>query len=338
MSTIEYTELPARAQDAMKNFMPKDSTIDERVKKYRNIPHREMNKAGDVEVLDGVDFVHHFIDVPGDYDTVTFHYVTAGMDKTGEFVVFLHGIPDSWFQWHHQMAYLAKKNYRTIAIDLKGYGQSEKKAGDYRHEGAALQLYGVLVALGIDKQKFNLVAHDRGVCQADYIAAFQPEAVLHYGRGEQHLYHYNPVLSPQGEIFANAPRNGIMDDPARMVVWGYTELAHRTIPDEEHVRVIQEFSFPGISSAVPRYFNSSTFRSEWLNRRNRLLAMWKCPVLIMQGHESRTQPREFYENAKDYLPNAKDVKVTYLPGGHFWTLECPDETTNAVEQLLEMSL
>jgi hypothetical protein len=56
----------------------------------------------------------------------------------------------------------------------------------------------------------------------------------------------------------------------------------------------------------------------------------------MQGYGSKTQPREFYEKARDYIPNASDVQVQYLPGGHFWTLESPKETTDAIRQLLTM--
>ena len=51
-------------------------------------------------------------------------------------IVFLHGIPNALFQWHMQIARRAK-TCRYIAPDLKGYGQSEKGPGDYRHEGAA---------------------------------------------------------------------------------------------------------------------------------------------------------------------------------------------------------
>jgi len=54
------------------------------------------------------------------------------------------------------------------------------------------------------------------------------------------------------------------------------------------VRLIQEYSYPGVVRAVPRYFNSSRFRKEWLDRRQRLLAAWTCPVMVMQGFESKT--------------------------------------------------
>ena len=81
-------------------------------------------------------FKHHFVEAPADYTLITWHYVEAGH---GEPIVFLHGIPDSWYQWHHQMAALAK-THRCIAVDLKGYGQSDKSPGDYRHEGVAEQM------------------------------------------------------------------------------------------------------------------------------------------------------------------------------------------------------
>ena len=334
MSKLEYTELPERAQKAVDGFIPSEALIDERVKHFSSVQNRAEDSEGDKEILDVVEFTHHFVDAAGDHEFVRFHYVEAG---SGEAIVFLHGIPDSWYQWHHQMAALSK-SYRCIAPDLKGYGQSEKKPGDYRHEGAADNLYDMLEITGIAASKFNLVTHDRGTVQADYILAKHPESVLRYGRGEQHLYHFNSVLAPQGDIFKDAPWTGIMENEKRFVVWVYTWITKRPIPDGEFARIIQEFSYPGIVRAVPRYFNSSTFRAEWLDRRNRLLESWKCPILIMQGYDSKTQPREFYEHARDYIPNAKEVRVKYMPGGHFWTMESPQETTEAITELLSMPI
>ena len=330
MPAPEYTALPQRAQKAVENFVPPDALVEERTRHFADVQARAPDKEGDTEVLDGVTFTHHFVDAPGDHETVKFHYVEAG-PPSAEAIVFLHGIPDSWFQWHHQMSALAS-SHRCIAPDLKGYGQSEKLPGDYRHEGAADQLYGMLTQIGLTK--FNMVTHDRGTVQADYIVAKHPESVLRYGRGEQHLYCFHPILAPQGDLFMQAPWTGLMEDPKRFVLWVYTWIAKRPVPDAEMERVIQEFSYPGTVRAVPRYFNSSSFRAEWLDRRNRLLQSWKCPVMILQGYESRTQPREFYENAREYIPNAKDVVVKYMPGGHFWTLESPSETTEALRQLL----
>lgn len=330
MPQLEYTELPERARELLERKPPPDALIDERVAQLGTVESPTTNQDGDTEVLHGVVFTHHFVEASGDAETVLWHYVETG---AGEPIVFLHGIPDSWFQWYHQMAALST-THRCIAVDLKGYGQWDKKPGDYRHEGAAEQLFTMLQKVGITE--LNLVSHDRGTAQGDFIVANHPESVLRYGRGEQHLYHFNPALAPQAEMFMNAPATGLMKDRTRFVVWVYAYVIKLPISVQDTKRAAQEFSYPGIDSAVPRYFHSQTFRQEWLTRRKRLLSSWTCPVLIMQGHDSKTQPREFYVNARDYIPHARSVEVCYLPGGHFWTLESPDETTGAIRRLLEM--
>lgn len=57
----------------------------------------------------------------------------------------------------------------------------------------------------------------------------------------------------------------------------------------------------------------------------------------MQGYDSKTQPQEFYEQAREYIPNASSVAVRYMDGGHFWTLESPDGTTETIRALLAMT-
>jgi hypothetical protein len=70
-------------------------------------------------------------------------------------------------------------------------------------------------------------------------------------------------------------------------------------------------------------------------RRNRLPKAWRCPIVIIEGYESGTQPKEFYEESRKYIPNSKDVHVMYLLGGHFWTLESP-KGMEVIQLLLSM--
>jgi hypothetical protein len=86
--------------------------------------------------------------------------------------------------------------------------------------------------------KFNLITHNRGTAQADFIAASHLEAVLCYARGEQHLYHFNPILVLQSDTFRDAPRAGLMENPKRFALFVYTWIAKVPIPDKEMVRVI----------------------------------------------------------------------------------------------------
>jgi pimeloyl-ACP methyl ester carboxylesterase len=45
-------------------------------------------------------------------------------------------MPDSWWQWHYVLEALSDR-YHCVAIDLNGYGQSDKRTGDYRQAGVA---------------------------------------------------------------------------------------------------------------------------------------------------------------------------------------------------------
>ena len=327
---LEYSPIPERAVRRLEGFPTAHrQDIEDDVNRFRYVTSRRADNDGEVEVLHGVEMTHHFVQAPGESETIGWHYVGAGK---GEPVVLLHGIPDSWYLWHHQIAALSK-THRVIAVDLKGYGQSEKRPGDYRHEGVAQQLLALLDVIGIDS--FNLVTHDRGTVQGDWLAATQPDRVLRYCRGEQHLYYFNPILAPQENLLKGGG-SPIAMDPVRLVVSGYRWLCVRPVPDEDIQRTIQEYSYPEVAQAVMRYFNSSTFRKEWVDRRTHLLNVWTCPILILQGFHSRTQPREWYENAQQYIPNAKEVKVYYIDAGHFWPLENPKETTESIRDFLNL--
>ena len=49
-------------------------------------------------------------------------------------VLLIHGFPESWYSWRHQLPALAAAGYRAIAIDVRGYGRSSKpvRVEDYR--------------------------------------------------------------------------------------------------------------------------------------------------------------------------------------------------------------
>ena len=82
---------------------------------------------------------------------------------------------------------------------MKGFGQSSKDQGDFTWEGVSEQFRALLDVLGLEK--INLITHDRGTVLGDYFAGNHPDRVIRYARGEQHLYHYHPMLSPQHALF-----------------------------------------------------------------------------------------------------------------------------------------
>lgn len=274
----EYTTPPARVSAGLEAAGEKLAGVDRLVRELPPTPPRTPDADGDQENLGQVTLTHRFADAPGDGDTVRWHYVEAG-PADAPVVVFLHGVPDSRWQWHYAIEALGTE-YRCLAIDLKGYGQSEKGTGDFRQEGVALQLEALLDRLRIDR--FSLVTHDRGTPVGDHLVARMGTRVTRYGRGQQHLWHLHPDLHPQQEMFTSPAAPSMLADSRRLVVTAYSLLAEREVPVADLIRTVQEFSYDGISTAVPRYFNSSSFRQEWTERRSRLIPQWKCPVLLLR--------------------------------------------------------
>ncbi len=58
------------------------------------------------------------------------------------------------------------------------------------------------------------------------------------------------------------------------------------------------------------------------------------PCRFSDSGHSQTQPREFYIDAHEYIPNAKDVTVRHVDAGHFWSVEAPDELTDHLRDFL----
>ena len=89
---------------------------------------------------------------------IRLHYVTAG---EGPLVVLLHGFPQFWYAWRHQIPFLAKQ-FKVVAPDLRGYGDSDKpqRVSDYRTGVLAADVAGLVRALGYDKA--HVVGHDWG--------------------------------------------------------------------------------------------------------------------------------------------------------------------------------
>ena len=86
------------------------------------------------------------------------HYVSQG---EGDLILFLHGFPEFWYSWRHQIPEFAKDR-KAVAIDLRGYNDSDKPAakGAYKMADFVADVKGVIEGLGYDR--CTLVGHDWG--------------------------------------------------------------------------------------------------------------------------------------------------------------------------------
>lgn len=98
---------------------------------------------------------HHDVDALG----TRIHVAEMG---EGPMVLFVHGFPESWYSWRHQLPAVAAAGYRAVAIDVRGYGRSSAPlaVADYRMVCHVADNVGVVQALG--EQTAIIVGHDWG--------------------------------------------------------------------------------------------------------------------------------------------------------------------------------
>ena len=104
---------------------------------------------------------------------VKIHYASLG---EGPLVVMIHGFPDFWYSWRHQMETLAS-DFRVVAIDQRGYNKSgqPKEQSAYGMRNLVGDVVAVIRHLGADKA--TVVGHDWGGAVAWQVAINAPQVV-----------------------------------------------------------------------------------------------------------------------------------------------------------------
>jgi len=100
------------------------------------------------------EFKHGFIKT----NQINLHYVSQGM---GKLMLMLHGFPEFWYSWRHQIAEFAS-DYHVVAVDMRGYNDSDKPkdVSAYQMSELLADVRGVINGLGYED--CILVAHDWG--------------------------------------------------------------------------------------------------------------------------------------------------------------------------------
>src|SRR5690606_24047832 len=103
--------------------------------------------------------------------------IRAAVAGTGPLVLMVHGFPESWYSWRRQMGPLAEAGFTACAIDVRGYGGSDKPHAveAYAMKEIAADVAGVIEALSPGAPAV-IVGHDWGA------PIVWNTAVLHRGK------------------------------------------------------------------------------------------------------------------------------------------------------------
>ncbi|KAI4374345.1 hypothetical protein MLD38_012352 [Melastoma candidum] len=107
---------------------------------------------------------------------INIHVASVGPND-GLPVLFLHGFPELWYSWRHQMLSLSSLGYRCIAPDLRGYGDTDapESVEEYTMLHVVGDLIGMMDAVGVER--VFLVGHDWGALVAWSLCLFRPDRV-----------------------------------------------------------------------------------------------------------------------------------------------------------------
>jgi len=105
---------------------------------------------------------------------IDMHIAEAG---TGPLVILLHGFPELWYSWRHQLPALAEAGYHAVAPDLRGYGETDAPEAieAYSMRNLTADINGLLDALGTERAV--MVGHDWGGIIASEFAELFPNRV-----------------------------------------------------------------------------------------------------------------------------------------------------------------
>lgn len=111
---------------------------------------------------------HRFVETNG----IRMHVAEAGV---GPLVVLLHGFPETYSSWRHQLQAFAAEGYHVVAPDLRGYGQTDRPEALEAYDIFQLtaDIVGLVTALGAAPAV--LMGHDWGAWLAPYCALLRPE-------------------------------------------------------------------------------------------------------------------------------------------------------------------
>ncbi|WP_062993051.1 alpha/beta fold hydrolase [Nocardia anaemiae] len=116
------------------------------------------------------EIAHRALDVNG----LRMHIAEAG---SGPLVLLLHGWPESWYSWRHQIPALAAAGYHVVAPDQRGYGDTDvpERVEDYTIDHLAADVTGLVDALG--ERHATVIGHDWGAIVAWETAKMHPERI-----------------------------------------------------------------------------------------------------------------------------------------------------------------
>lgn len=264
---------------------------------------------------------------------VRLHYVEAG---SGPLVVLLHGFPEFWYSWRHQIPALAEAGFHVIAPDLRGYNLSDKPPGvpAYRLEVLLADIAGLVEHAGAEKAA--IAGHDWGGVLAWRLPIFYPAIVdklvilnaPHPAAYRRELRSWRQLLKSWYIFLFQVP--GL---PEQLFEAGDYDLLDRTLrrqpihreafTPEDIRRYKQALARPGALTAALNYYRALP---HGLTRPSAdETAPIPVPTLLLWGEQDSYLSPRLTEGLAPWVP---DLRVVRFPDASHWVQNDAPERVN----------
>jgi len=242
-------------------------------------------------------------------DGVRLHYHIRG---AGRPVVMLHGFPEYWKVWRHQIDDLSR-NYCVIVPDLRGFNLSDRPQGvqQYTARAVAGDVLAILRELSVGK--VALVGHDIGGMIAWWIASYHPDrverlALLSAPHPVEYVIGRRDPTQRKASLYVDELLGSAAVDllrPERLSFW---------IEDRQMRAELEEALTRSDLQAVANYFRANLFdQSELLTAG---MPRVGCRTLVLYGSQDRFVLRFIYRRTHVWVEGPLTIKE--LAGeGHF---------------------
>lgn len=283
---------------------------------------------------------------------IRFHIVEAGPDRSdAPLVLLLHGFADFWWSWREQLTGLAELGHRTVAVDLRGYGDSDKPPRGYDGWTLAGDIAGLIRALG--HTEATLVGHADGGLVCWTTAVLHPRLV----RAIALVSSPHPVALKRAVLVDRRQRSAWLPNFLRYQLPRYGEHLLTSGDGYEVERLLRQrvsatwsgtkefvdtaqrmrsaIQVPGVAHCALEY-QRWAFRSQWRPDGRRFMATMRepirIPVLALRGAVDPYILPATFHRAHKLSPHRR--LVTIPDAGHFAHQESPDAVNTELAKLL----
>lgn len=263
------------------------------------------------------------------------HYVTAGK---GPLVVLLHGFPEYWYAWRHQIPVLAE-HFQVVVPDLRGYNETDRPrhVSDYSPCNLVDDITGLIKALG--HEKAHIVGHDWGGGIAWRIALEYPKmierlAVLNcphpYVMARALRSNFRQLVKSWYIFFFQIPYLPELIfkiNPKRFIEGVLRGMSIRkdTFSDEDLAKYRQALEKPGAYQAAINYYRAA-FRVAAKEGSHKGFRKITAPTLLIWAEGDAALGKELTNDMQGLF--AGPFNIEYIPDCSHWVNEEQPELVN----------